>query len=62
MLQKTEIYQKLIDTIGTTIESARQRAVQAVNNELLQANWAIGKFLVEYEQNGNEKAEYGSSL
>ncbi|NLT51857.1 MAG: DUF1016 domain-containing protein [Ignavibacteria bacterium] len=62
MLQKTEIYQKLIDTIGTTIENARQRAVQAVNNELLQANWAVGKFLVEYEQNGNEKAEYGSSL
>jgi len=62
VLQKTEIYQKLIDTIGTTIENARQRAVQAVNNELLQANWAVGKFLVEYEQNGNEKAEYGSSL
>lgn len=26
------------------------------------ANWKIGKYIVEYEQNGNEKAEYGSSL
>jgi len=57
-----EIYQKLIDSIGITIESARQRAIQAVNNELLKANWEIGKYIVEYEQHGNEKAEYGSSL
>lgn len=61
-IQNIEIYQKLVDSIGTTIESARQRAVQAVNNELLKANWEIGKYIVEFEQHGNEKAEYGSSL
>ena len=61
-LKNQAIYQKLIDTIGTTIESARLRAIQAVNNELLKANWEIGKYIVEYEQHGNEKAEYGSAL
>lgn len=61
-LQKQAIYQKLVDTIGTTIENARLRAIQAVNNELLKANWEIGKYIVEYEQHGNEKAEYGSAL
>lgn len=61
-IQNIEKYQKLVDSIGFTIESARQRAVQAVNNELLKANWEIGKYIVEYEQHGNEKAEYGSSL
>jgi predicted nuclease of restriction endonuclease-like (RecB) superfamily len=61
-IQNIEIYQKLVDSIGITIESARQRAIQAVNNELLKANWEIGKYIVEYEQHGNEKAEYGSSL
>lgn len=61
-IQNIEIYQKLIDSIGITIESARQKAIQAVNNELLKANWEIGKYIVEYEQHGNEKAEYGSSL
>jgi len=61
-IQNIEIYQKLVDSIGNTIESARQRAIQAVNNELLRANWEIGKYIVEYEQDGKEKAEYGSSL
>jgi len=61
-IQNIDIYQKLVDSIGITIESARQKAIQAVNNELLKANWAIGKYIVDYEQNGNEKAEYGSSL
>ncbi len=61
-IQNIEIYQKLVDSIGITIESARQRAIQAVNNELLKANWEIGRYIVEYEQHGNEKAEYGSSL
>ena len=61
-VQNTKTYQKLVDTIGITIESARQKAIQAVNNELLKANWEIGKYIVEYEQHGNEKAEYGSSL
>lgn len=56
------IYQKLVDSIGITIESARQRAIQAVHTELLKANWEIGKYIVDYEQHGNEKAEYGSSL
>lgn len=55
-------YQMLVDSIGNTIENARQRAIQAVNNELLKANWEIGKYIVEYEQHGNEKAVYGSSL
>lgn len=61
-IQNIEIYQKLVDSIGFTIESARQKAIQAVNNELLKANWEIGKYIVDYEQHGNEKAEYGSSL
>jgi predicted nuclease of restriction endonuclease-like (RecB) superfamily len=61
-IQNVEVYQKLIDSIGITIESARHRAIQAVNNELLKANWEIGKYIVKYEQHGNQKAEYGSSL
>jgi len=61
-IDNIEIYQKLVDSIENTITSARLRAIQTVNNELLMANWKIGKYIVEYVQNGNEKAEYGSSL
>lgn len=60
--RNTDDYLKLIDSIGNTIKTARHRAVQAVNNELLNANWAVGKYIIEFEQNGNEKADYGSSL
>lgn len=60
--RNTDDYLKLIDSIGVTIETARRRAVQTVNNELLNANWAVGKYIIEFEQNGNEKADYGSSL
>jgi len=57
-----ENYLKLVQSIGETIEEARSKAIKAVNIELLRANWEIGKFIVEYEQRGNEKADYGSSL
>lgn len=62
IIDNIDIYNKLVETIGITIEKARQKAFQAVNNELLKANWEIGKFIVEYEQKGKEKADYGSAL
>lgn len=55
-------YKKLIDDIGSTLQRARENAVRAVNTELVIANWQIGKHIVEFEQNGKEKADYGSSL
>ena len=57
-----EKYLQLVNAIGSAIESARNRAFKAINTELLNANWEIGKYIVEYEQHGREKAEYGSSL
>jgi hypothetical protein len=41
---------KLVQSIGDTIEGARNRAIKAVNTELLKANWEIGKYIVEFEQ------------
>lgn len=55
-------YIQLLDSIGLTIEQARQNAVKAVNTELVKANWEIGRHVVEYEQHGQERAEYGSDL
>jgi hypothetical protein len=45
-------YLKLVQSIGDTIEGARNRAIKAVNTELLKANWEIGKYIVEFEQHG----------
>lgn len=55
-------YNKLLDNIGQAIETARQNAVKAVNTELVKANWEIGRHIVEFEQHGHERAEYGSDL
>lgn len=55
-------YNELLNTIGSTIETARQNAVKAVNHELVKANWEIGRHIVEFEQLGEERAEYGSNL
>jgi len=55
-------YNQLLDNIGTTLQRAKENALRAINHELVKANWEIGKYIVEYEQQGNEKADYGSSL
>ena len=55
-------YNKLLADIGVTIETARQNAVKAINTELVKANWEIGRHIIEFEQHGNERAEYGTDL
>ena len=55
-------YKKLINDIGSSLQRARENVIKAINSELVIANWEIGKHIVEFEQNGKEKAEYGSSL
>jgi predicted nuclease of restriction endonuclease-like (RecB) superfamily len=55
-------YDQLLDSIGLTIEKARQSAIKAINTGLVKANWEIGRHIVEFEQHGQERAEYGSEL
>lgn len=55
-------YNDLLDNIGHAIETARLNAIKAVNTELVKANWEIGRHIVEFEQHGHERAEYGSDL
>ncbi len=55
-------YKTLIAQIGEILSSGRQRAVQSVNTILVMTYWEIGRYIVEFEQQGNERAEYGSQL
>lgn len=55
-------YTLLIEHIGSLLQQGRQKAVQSVNNILVQTYWQIGRYIVEFEQNGSERAEYGSNL
>ena len=53
-------YQDLLQEIGRALHTARQQAAHAVNTLLVQTYWHIGQHIVEFEQGGKEKADYGS--
>lgn len=52
---------QLLLSVKEIILQYRQQAYRMVNNALLQTYWRIGKLIVEDEQNGNDKAEYGKA-
>ena len=49
----------LADAIATQIEQARRQLRQAVNSVMVQSYWEIGRLIVEDEQQGESRAEYG---
>lgn len=55
-------YEQLITQIGSLLHSGRQQAAQTINTILVQTYWHIGQHIVEFEQKGNERAEYGTQL
>ncbi|MBS9766046.1 MAG: DUF1016 family protein [Flavobacteriaceae bacterium] len=55
-------YNHLIANIGDLLALGRQKAFQKVNTVLVETYWNVGRQIVEFEQNGKEKAEYGSEL
>jgi len=54
--------QNLYDRISKIIEDARGRLVRAINTEMVVAYWHIGREIVEEEQKGKSRAEYGERL
>jgi predicted nuclease of restriction endonuclease-like (RecB) superfamily len=61
-LQSIPDYQNLIDRISETYTAGRRRALQAVNSQLLETYWQIGHDIVEFEQGGKVRADYGTAL
>ena len=52
----------LYGAIRQVLQSARQNAYKAVNFAMVQAYWQIGRLIVEDEQNGEVRAEYGKKV
>lgn len=55
-------FKKLVNNIAIVHQQLQKQAVNVVNQTLTIRNWLIGHYIVEYEQNGKDKAEYGSNL
>lgn len=59
MTDKELIQNGLYQSIAEVIAQARQQVRQAVNQHMVQVYWHIGRLIVEQEQQGQERAEYG---
>lgn len=55
-------YEQSKTQIGELLRQGRIQAGRAINTILVQTYWQIGQHIVEFEQKGNIKAEYGSEL
>ncbi len=53
---------RFLSEIRLIIETARNRAYTAINTAMVEAYWLIGKRIVEQEQKGEDRAEYGEFL
>ncbi len=58
----TSKYKGLISTIETLLLDAKSKVVKTVNQTMVFTYWQIGKYIVEYEQKGKERADYGTEL
>ena len=55
-------YNILIENVGIALKNSRQNIANTINTEIVLTYWQIGKYIIDYEQKGNEKAEYGSNM
>ena len=55
-------YAELVGAIGNLLEHAREKIATTANSTLVETYWSTGRYIVEYEQNGADRARYGSAL
>lgn len=55
-------YEDIYSEIKETLLQSRDHAYTAVNFAIVQAYWQIGRIIVEHEQNGSLRAEYGKAV
>ena len=55
-------YSDLVGAIGSLLERARAKIATTANTTLVETYWNTGRYIVEYEQHGADRAQYGSAL
>ncbi len=55
-------YEAVFGDVSKIIDAARESAVRSVNAAMTAAYWLVGHRIVEFEQSGEERAEYGTAL
>ena len=55
-------FEQLVELCERTHEESRRSAARAIDRSLVARNWLFGRYIVEYEQRGADRAEYGRAL
>ena len=55
-------YRILLNKISQRYIEGQAQAIRAVNENIIITNWDIGRYIIEFEQDGNPRAKYGTSL
>ena len=55
-------YQAVFGDVSKIIDAARDSAARSVNAAMTAAYWLVGRRIVEFEQSGEDRAEYGAAL
>jgi predicted nuclease of restriction endonuclease-like (RecB) superfamily len=55
-------YHSLLQKVSHLLEEARRKTLRQINTVLLNTYWQIGKLIVEEEQRGRKRADYGEEL
>lgn len=58
-MKKEILDTKVLEDIRNLLVSSRQNLVQTVNSAMVQTYWNIGRIIVEDEQQGEQRAQYG---
>lgn len=53
---------RLADSIAALVNEAKKHLARSANVVMLASYWNIGRYIVEFEQEGNSKAKYGTAL
>ena len=61
-MSQTFDFENLVELFRRTHEEARHSAARAIDSSLVVRNWLFGWYIVEYEQHGADRAEYGKGL
>ncbi len=61
--EETDVrYQAIFGDVSRIVDAARRSAARSANSVMTAAYWMIGRRIVEFEQSGEKRAEYGTAL
>ena len=61
-ISATAVSSTFVDDIRAIIEQGKQQAYMSVNASMIETYWHIGERIVEEEQRGSKRAEYGAQI